>query len=238
VALLLAAAAPAHAGDADTPLEHLELRAGALGLVPVHVLRCDPGDVVVKVLRPSAGSSASPVSEMPGCAGAVACFNASFFTLANHEPSGLVISDGEVVHGMGRSQRSLFWTDSTGAPHVGSREEFLAATDGKNKARVAVQSQPLLVRKGKAVAFSNRMRGSFFSRRTAIGIDRQGRVVVVVSPLPISLAALADLAVEKLDVQDLLNLDGGSSTQLFLHQGSGLNFPGVAVPVGLAISPR
>ncbi|MES1205805.1 MAG: phosphodiester glycosidase family protein [Pseudomonadota bacterium] len=78
------------------------------------------------------------------------------------------------------------------------------------------------------------------ARRTAVGLDREGRVLtLVLSDRPIQAAALASRLAE-LGIFSALMLDGGPSTQLSLDLGNAhIDFPGVyPVPDLLAIHMR
>lgn len=78
----------------------------------------------------------------------------------------------------------------------------------------AVQGFPMLVYDGEA---SFDQQGSA-SRRSAIGIDAEGRVLLIVTPIfgP-SLADLSDfLATSDLGLVDAFNLDGGRSTMMYV----------------------
>jgi hypothetical protein len=82
----------------------------------------------------------------------------------------------------------------------------------------AMQSYPMLVSEKKAVHPGEDFR---YNRRTAIGIDSLGRVVVVVFDEPVvSLHELSLwLAGSDLDLEVALNLDGGSSTGMVVAAG-------------------
>ena len=60
------------------------------------------------------------------------------------------------------------------------------------------------------------------TRRSVVAMDKQGRLLFIASPNPIfSLYELADqLASSDLSIEVALNLDGGSSTSLYVHGGS------------------
>jgi uncharacterized protein YigE (DUF2233 family) len=60
------------------------------------------------------------------------------------------------------------------------------------------------------------------ARRTAVAFDRAGQVLLIVSPTSgFTLRGFADwLSRSDLDIDRALNLDGGSSTSLFLKAGT------------------
>ena len=85
----------------------------------------------------------------------------------------------------------------------------------------AVQSFPVLVKPGGQMGFPADADDGTPDRRTVIGQDRTGRIVIVVAPSGLlSLHELAAfLAGADLDLDIALNLDGGSSTGLWLSAG-------------------
>jgi len=85
----------------------------------------------------------------------------------------------------------------------------------------AVQSFPVLVKPGGLMGFPADADDGTPDRRTVIGQDRAGRIVIVVAPSGLlSLHELATfLASAGLDLDIALNLDGGSSTGIWLAAG-------------------
>ena len=83
----------------------------------------------------------------------------------------------------------------------------------------ATQSAPMLMLDGKRTQFSA---DASQTRRSVVAIDKQGRLLFIVSPNPISsLDELADQLVSSdLSIETALNLDGGSSTGLYVKGGS------------------
>jgi len=83
----------------------------------------------------------------------------------------------------------------------------------------ATQSSPMLVVNGKATQFNADAGGS---RRSVVAIDKQGRLLLIVSPsMAFSLGELEDLLVSSdLSIDRALNLDGGASTGLYVNSGS------------------
>jgi uncharacterized protein YigE (DUF2233 family) len=83
----------------------------------------------------------------------------------------------------------------------------------------ATQSVPVLMLGGKRTQFSA---DASQTRRSVVAMDKQGRLLFIVSPNPIfSLDELADQLVSSdLSIEMALNLDGGSSTGLYVKGGS------------------
>jgi uncharacterized protein YigE (DUF2233 family) len=212
----------------DRPLVTHEVVGMSLGIVSVHVLRFSPADVEIKLLFPQKEGELQRVEEMAGCMSSLACFNASFFTPENR-PLGVLVSEGKRIQRVRRGSWRIFWVGRDRIPRMDSRSEF-----SWREAEFAVQSGPLMVKGGKV---QMDMRASL-ARRTAIGIDGRGRVVLLVTTLPVSLDALARMAVARLEVRDLLNLDGGSSCQLWMKHSPRARVTGDPVAVGAALSGR
>jgi uncharacterized protein YigE (DUF2233 family) len=85
--------------------------------------------------------------------------------------------------------------------------------------RQATQSSPMLMVGGKRTQFNA---DASQTRRSVVAMDKQGRLLFIVSPNPIfSLDQLADQLVSSdLSIETALNLDGGSSTGLYVKAGS------------------
>ncbi len=83
----------------------------------------------------------------------------------------------------------------------------------------ATQSAPMVMLEGKRTQFSA---DASQTRRSVVAMDKQGRLLFIVSPNPIfSLDELADQLVSSdLSIETALNLDGGSSTGLYVKGGS------------------
>jgi len=203
----------------------------ALGFVKVHVLRIDPAATELTLVRPEDSDTLSSVARMEGCDESLACFNGNFFE-PDATPLGLMVSGGKVLKPLRRMNGGVFWIDAEGRVHVHGRREFARKVKLKKDVQFGIQGRPLLVREGKVL----RDFGPDLSRRTAIGIDGDGLVVVIVAPFPTSLNALAEFARDRLGVTDLLNLDGGRSSQLVVPaEGDSASVVGMPVAVGVRV---
>jgi uncharacterized protein YigE (DUF2233 family) len=184
---------------------------------PVVVVRLDPAQVRLRVAytpeRPRALRTWFDETR-PTLA-----INGGFFTEDYHSTA-LVISDGA----------------PSGASYEGFGGMLAVAPDGGVALRAlrdqpydpaeplaqAMQSFPMLVFPGGEVAPIEE--DGKRARRSAVALDRAGRLLLIASSTSgFTLRGLADwLATSDLDVDRALNLDGGSSTGLFLNSG-GLN---------------
>ena len=83
----------------------------------------------------------------------------------------------------------------------------------------ATQSVPMLMLAGKRTQFNA---DASQTRRSVVAMDKQGHLLFIVSPNQVfSLDELADQLVSSdLSIEVALNLDGGSSTGLYVNGGS------------------
>lgn len=128
----------------------------------------------------------------------------------------------------------------SGRPRIVSREEFR-----KSGVTEAFQAGPLLVKDYKPVQGLSRYREYVrATRRTVVGLGAEGRLVVLVSETEtrgISWCELQEFLVLPesrggLGVRDAMNLDGGSSSQLWVR--GGIEIPGRAAPTYIIAAPR
>ncbi len=133
--------------------------------------------------------------------------NGGFFN-PDRTPLGLRIRDQHVLSPL----RQISWW---GVFFIKNQQAFIATPRDfqiKKNIEFAVQSGPRLVVNGQVPTLRPGL-----ANRSALGIDKHGKVIVVVTEnLPISTSDLAHiLAAPPLNCVDALNLDGGSSSQLY-----------------------
>lgn len=166
---------------------------------------------------------------------AVAIINANFFTEAN-SVLGLLIADG-AVYGQPYTDRGGWFGVQNGSPFV--RSNINAPYQGETIEQ-AVQAFPMLVLNGQQ-AYTNTAPDRT-TRRTAIGQDDQGRIILLVtSQGGMTLLNLsAFLAESDLNLVNAFNLDGGGSTMLYIGAGETPVFlPSFdPVPAILAVYPQ
>ncbi len=168
---------------------------------------------------------------------ATAFINANFFDPSGYA-LGLVIVDG-VVYGRSYLDRGGMLYVQDGKPRVRStlREPYQG-----EPMEYAAQAFPMLVTEGQAAFI--RERGDRPARRTVVGEDSQGRIVLLASSSLIGMRLTelsAYLPTTDLDLVNAVNLDGGGSTLLALYppQGNAALIPSFdPVPVVIAIYPR
>ena len=202
-------------GRPGVELRHMQATAAPdRAAVPVVIVRLDPAQVRLRVAyapdRPL-GLRGWFEERRP-----LAALNGSFFTPKN-QATALLVSDGS----------------ASGASYAGFGGMLSVAPDGgvslhalrdqpydpAEPIEQALQSFPMLVFPGGApAAIEDDGRRA---RRSAVALDRAGRLLLLVSPTSdFTLRGLADwLSQSDLDVERALNLDGGSSTGLYLSDG-------------------
>lgn len=160
--------------------------------------------------------------------------NANFFD-ASHQALGLAVSDGQ-SHGSAYRDRGGTFLIRNGEPAiVANRPGSLQSAGGIEQ---AVQGFPMLVEHGRQTYFTTA--GGERTRRTLIGVDRQGNVLLMVAPfLGLSLADLsAYLPTTDLGIDAAFNLDGGGSTMIALAGADYVQPSLDRVPTILALYPR
>lgn len=171
--------------------------------------------------------------------GAVALMNASYFE-PDFKVMGLVVSGGRTFNRLRREGNIHH-----GVWLIKGNEVFLLHRSNVSLSgiRQAFQAGPWLVTDGEAqTRFRN---ADQVTRRSAIGVDRKGRVLMIATDAllgGLSLPELADMLARPeedggLNVWRAFNCDGGTSTQMLLrHDNLSLTIhSGVHVPVYLGV---
>ena len=147
---------------------------------------------------------------------ATALINGGYFD-AQDNATALVISNsqtfGESYDGFG----GMFDVDAQGNPQVRSlSEQPYVPSEGLTQ---ATQCTPMLLLNGKRTQFDADTKAS---PRSVVAIDKQGRLLFIASPgVDFTLDDMANLlAKSDLDLVNALNLDGGSSTGLYVNAGN------------------
>ena len=160
--------------------------------------------------------------------------NANFFD-ENHRALGLVVSDGFASGSSYRDRGGTFLVRSGEPEIITFHSQLRLNIQGIEQ---AVQGFPLLVEKGERAYFAAG-KGER-TRRTILGIDKRGHVLIMVAPfLGLSLADLsAYLAETDLEIDAAFNLDGGGSTMIALPGADYFQPSLEAVPTILAVYRR
>ncbi len=178
---------------------------------PVSIVRLDPAQVSFTV-----GYSPDQPPSLPewaAASGALALINGGFFD-EQGQTVALLVHAGQSFGTSYEGQGGMFAVTSDGA--VSLRGLADAPYDPAEPLAEALQGWPMLVRPGGEAAYT--FEDGARDRRSAIGLDRSGRVLLIAAPTAaFTLAELSTwLAGADLDLDAALNLDGGSSTGMLL----------------------
>jgi len=194
----------------------------------VAVVRAEPARCVVRVLEchgrlAGAGARAGMVCPWPGAA-----INASYFA-EDLTPIGLLVTNG-------RHLASRYPIGSWGAFWVRAGQPALLMTPDvlPHDVTQALECKPRLVVAGRIPHFLPQPP----ARRSAVGMDAQGRIVLAATDARLTLDQWAACMRNGLRCVEALNLDGGPSTQLAVRGAVPIDiYGGGAVPVFVTIAP-
>lgn len=144
--------------------------------------------------------------------GARAMINGGYFDATN-KPEGLLISNGQATGSSYVGFGGMLSVDTQG--NVSLRSLRIQPYDSGEQLQQAAQSSPMLMINGQRTQFNV---NSEFQRRSVVATDKQGHLLLIASPSQaFTLDELADLlAKSDLSIENALNLDGGSSTGLYV----------------------
>lgn len=206
---------------------------GDAGLTQLLVLRVDPTLYAFRAhYRP--GDPLTLAGWRETLTGAVAFINANFFDTARHA-LGLVVVDG-AAYGQSFVNRGGMLEVRGSYPRVRS---LIAEPYAGEALEQAVQGFPVLVADGQQ-AFTN-PQGDRASRRTVVGQDTYGRILLINTPslFGIRLVDLsAYLPTTDLNLVTAVNLDGGGSTLMWIAASPYQVYSFDPVPAILAVYPR
>jgi exopolysaccharide biosynthesis protein len=146
--------------------------------------------------------------------GATVLINGGYFNTQD-EAEALIISNGQPEGGASyQNCCGMFQVDAQGNATVRSLVD--QPYDPTEQLHQATQSSPMLILNGKPTQFEA---DSSSNRRTVVAMDTQGNILFIVCPSQsLSLVELQDLlAKSDLSIQTALNLDGGSSTGMYVN---------------------
>jgi exopolysaccharide biosynthesis protein len=174
--------------------------------------------------------------------GAVVIVNASFFR-GNGQPSGLLKIGNDVLSEASGRPNSAQFEVVGDLPSISliSQQAIVPLADQPGLYGESFEGYPLLIWNGQATPAS--MDNTDQARRTVIAQDNQGNILIVnTETVMTSLQDMTDwLLKSKLGISSALNLDGGTSSQIYVaadqlaatfKNGRG------SVPVVLAVYPR
>jgi uncharacterized protein YigE (DUF2233 family) len=148
---------------------------------------------------------------------ALAVIDGGFFDTSNHAVA-LLISNGQSYGTSYSGFGGMLSVDNQDKVSLRSLREQPYDPDNEQLEQ-ATQASPMLMTAGQRTQFQA---NASARRWSVVAMDKQGRLLLIVSPsLAFSLDELADLLVSSdLSLQTALNLDGGSSTGLYVNGGS------------------
>lgn len=180
----------------------------------VTITRIDPAKVHISVgYQPNKPLSMKAWMKQTN---ATVIINGGYFD-AQNQATALTISNGQAYGASYQGCCGMFAVDSQGNASIQSLAD--QPYDPSQQLQQATQSRPLLLVNGKRTQFQE---NSATTRRTLIAEDTQGRLLFIVSPSQaFALNELADV-LEKTDLslKTVLNLDGGSSTGIYINGGN------------------
>ena len=169
-------------------------------------------------------------------AGCLAGVNGGFFHPDN-TPLGLLVSGGRTIHPLEHAKLLSGLVVATARRTSLLRTGELKSTKGIQQ---AIQAGPFLVDHGRAVAGLNGRRAA---ARTVVATDGGGHFAIILCRV-VTLAEMAQILAQpgiltELKVERALNLDGGSSSAMWVRSGPGFYSPErKCVRNFLAIVPR
>ncbi len=174
--------------------------------VRINAFRVDPKTYRFRAVK--AASGVDTVHRIARKERLLLAVNASFFT-PDGTPLGLIIDRGNEVQKLRNVDWGVFFITRDGKARIVHTSDFKKSDD----IEVAIQSGPRLVVAGRPLKLKPQI-----ARRTAVCVDTENRVLLVVTEQGILLQDFANLLALSTGEGGLgclyaLNLDGGSSTQ-------------------------
>ena len=148
---------------------------------------------------------------------AIAMINGGYFDQQDNATA-LVVSNGKVFGESYSGFGGMLSVNAHGTVNLRSLRQQ-PYDPNTEQLEQATQSAPMLMSGGKRTQFSA---DASQTRRSVVAMDKQGRLLFIASPGQVfSLDQLADQLVSSdLSIETALNLDGGSSTGLYVNGGS------------------
>lgn len=199
----------------------------------IHVFRVNLKQNELRVVSAkSLNKTNASASEFATLSHGLIAINGGFFT-QEFKPLGLRISNYKTLNPLKPiSWWGIFYTQNNNA-YLSNIKNF-KTNDSIN---FAIQSGPRLIVKGRKIQLK-----PGYAQRSALGITAKGKVILLVTEnLTMTTEELAKLmSTAPLSCQDALNLDGGSSSQVYAKmKGLNLNVHGFSnVSDALVVVPR
>ena len=183
----------------------------------IYLVRIDPRKIKTNVAIASDLNLPSriDIKSISRYSNALVGINANFFDVEG-KPLGLIIRDGKKLnklHGGGKTLSGIFYIKN-GLPGIVFRDMPLPAN-----VTLAIQSGPRLVANGEK---SKLVPSAHASRRSGVAVTYDKQIIIYATLLRFpgtTLEQVQDmLLLKELNIKDALNLDGGSSSQLYIDK--------------------
>lgn len=196
----------------------------------VHYFKMDPRSVKIDILLSAEGLTASEFRKRHQ---SVLVINGGFFDV-NGKSMGLMIRHGVEANPLRQNSWPIFLLGGKEAktPFIVPREEWQKNQKKYGNVQLALQVGPRLVVEGKIQSFKE----SLSDKRSAIGITKEGQLIIAMSQSPLWLKDWATLLSRY--CVNAMNLDGGGSSQISFHdKGISINIDGdTPVPNAISVS--
>lgn len=201
--------------------------------VKLHLLKVDLKNYRIQPIEAREFKAKSmTVKEMAEKTKALAVINANFFD-KDKKPLGLVLKEGRIKN---RFHPTYWWASLLIKGPKARIAKVFKSSEVKGY-QSGVQAGPRLVISGKAPRLKNKS-----SPKSAVGIDPAGNLIIIASEGSLPIQELAKILAKPeakggIGLRNALNLDGGSSTQLYIKFSEfELSLPSLTkVPVGLGV---
>ncbi len=214
------------------PIAGISVQSVTKGGAQVFVLDLDRVELRTH-LATSVGARKSTVQVLGPATHAIVAVNGGFFD-ERARSLGLLVDRGIVLNPLRKADWGVFFVSKSSR-----RARLVHTRQWASRARsslpeFAIQAGPRLVVEGRPLSFKSQR-----ARRTVLGIRPGGKeVVLVVFSQPILTAELARQMMVPLGCTYALNLDGGSSTQLWSSMDSVASVRGIPVTNVVTVHPR
>jgi len=204
------------AGSVGIAVRHMRVSAAPdQPSIPLVVVRIDPAAIRLRVGYTPAqprGLRSWFAAEQP-----LLAVNGGFFT-ERYQSTALVISDGATSGSSYEGFGGMLAVAANGSIELRALRDH--PYDPSEPLTQALQSFPMLIFPGGTLATIND--DGQRARRTAVALDHAGHLLFIISPTSsFTLRSFASwLSQSDLDIDGALNLDGGSSTGLYLKAGA------------------
>jgi hypothetical protein len=200
------------------------------------VLRVDPAFFAFDVAFDPAGKD---LEAWFAATGAEVIVNGGYFRREGDAfaPDGLIVVSGKAIGESYGEYGGMFAVGDAGPELRWLRER---PYDPREPLRAALQSFPMLIQPGGIAGFPVESDDHIPARRTVIGRDREGRILLLLAGRGLFTLRALSLYLESSDLglEIAMNLDGGPSSGLLLADPRETVPAGTVLPVVIVVSPK